>query len=84
MQWFVERGFKEVPLTALPESSTKAYNYKRNSKGFAKQLSTSRDLAAQELFGGAGAPGRPALAAAAARLRALLAAARAARFSDDG
>jgi N-acetylglutamate synthase-like GNAT family acetyltransferase len=53
MQWFVERGFKEVPLTALPESRTKAYNYKRNSKCFAKQLSTSRDLDAQELFWGA-------------------------------
>lgn len=53
MQWFVERGFKEVPLSTLPESRIQAYNWKRNSKCFAKALSSSRDLDAQELFWGA-------------------------------
>ncbi|KAJ1627528.1 hypothetical protein T492DRAFT_909225 [Pavlovales sp. CCMP2436] len=53
MQWFVERGFKEVPLAQLPESRIQAFNWKRNSKCFAKTLSSDRDLDAQELFWGA-------------------------------
>jgi len=53
MQWFVERGFKEVPVHVLPESRMQAYNWKRNSKCFLKPLSNTRDLDAQELFWGA-------------------------------
>lgn len=53
MQWFQERGFKQVPVSVLPASRVQAYNWRRNSKCFVKNLSSSRDLDAQELFWGA-------------------------------
>jgi amino-acid N-acetyltransferase len=36
--WFIERGFKEVAVSELPEKKQKLYNYQRNSKAFRKQL----------------------------------------------
>lgn len=36
--WFLERGFKECPVEALPEKKKNLYNYQRNSKVFAKEL----------------------------------------------
>lgn len=53
MQWFVERGFEEVPVSCLPEQRALAYNWGRGSKCFLKRLVDSRDLDAQELFWGA-------------------------------
>ena len=48
MQWFLERGFDEVGVEALPES--RSYNWQRKSKIYMKSLKTSRDLDAEELF----------------------------------
>ncbi|WP_372831034.1 amino-acid N-acetyltransferase [Pontibacterium sp.] len=36
--WFVERGFKEVPVGSLPTEKKSLYNLQRNSKVFAKLL----------------------------------------------
>lgn len=41
--WFVERGFQPLDLQALPVAKQRLYNYKRNSKVFAKLLE-SREL----------------------------------------
>ena len=37
--WFVERGFKEASLGALPKEKQKHYNHERKSKIFTKELS---------------------------------------------
>ncbi|CAM9288456.1 unnamed protein product [Chrysoparadoxa australica] len=50
MQWFLERGFEEVSVEVLPESRRKLYNWERRSKVYAKHLSSTRDLDAEELF----------------------------------
>ncbi len=36
--WFVERGFKEAGVDALPQEKQSLYNYQRRSKVFMKQL----------------------------------------------
>lgn len=36
--WFVERGFAETPVEALPSAKRELYNYQRRSKVFAKTL----------------------------------------------
>jgi amino-acid N-acetyltransferase len=36
--WFVERGFKRVDVTALPENRIKLYNFQRNSKVYTKSI----------------------------------------------
>lgn len=36
--WFIERGFEEADLSALPEQKKALYNYQRNSKIFVKPL----------------------------------------------
>lgn len=36
--WFVERGFREAPVEALPKEKKSLYNLQRNSKVFAKTL----------------------------------------------
>ncbi len=36
--WFVERGFVEADVTALPPAKQQLYNYQRRSKVFIKQL----------------------------------------------
>lgn len=36
--WFIERGFEESNLSALPETKKELYNYQRNSKIFVKDL----------------------------------------------
>lgn len=36
--WFIERGFKEIAISELPEKKQKLYNYQRNSKAFRKDL----------------------------------------------
>lgn len=50
MQWFVERGFDEVELAALPLSRQQLYNPQRNSKIYSKALESSRRIDAEELF----------------------------------
>ncbi len=37
-QWFIERGFKPAPVTALPESKLALYNYQRRSQVLVKKL----------------------------------------------
>lgn len=39
--WFMERGFKEIPVSALPEKKQRLYNYQRNSKALIKSLGNS-------------------------------------------
>ena len=36
--WFVEQGFREVPMTELPEARKQAYNFQRRSKVLVKTL----------------------------------------------
>lgn len=36
--WFIERGFVELDVSALPARKKTLYNYQRNSKAFAKPL----------------------------------------------
>jgi amino-acid N-acetyltransferase len=36
--WFIERGFKEIAISELPQKKQKMYNYQRNSKAFRKNL----------------------------------------------
>jgi amino-acid N-acetyltransferase len=50
MQWFLERGFEEVPIEALPDERRSIYNWRRKSKIYLKNLQTPRDLDAEELF----------------------------------
>lgn len=50
MQWFVERGFHEVPLEALPPLRQRTYNSERGSKIYMKELTSARLVDAQELF----------------------------------
>lgn len=50
MQWFLERGFNEVAVEALPPERVEIYNWKRKSKIYMKKLKTARDLDAEELF----------------------------------
>ena len=50
MQWFLERGFDEVQLSALPPSRQKLYNPQRNSKIYSKVLESDRRIDAEELF----------------------------------
>eukprot|EP00967_Tisochrysis_lutea_P002223 scaffold2788_cov32-Tisochrysis_lutea.AAC.3 len=50
MQWFCERGFREVPMSELPEGRQKMINVRRGSKVFMKSIQSSRALDAEELF----------------------------------
>eukprot|EP00804_Cyclotella_cryptica_P019271 CCRYP_006152-RA/>CCRYP_006152-RA protein AED:0.27 eAED:0.27 QI:0/0.8/0.66/1/0.8/0.66/6/439/558 len=50
MEWFVERGFKEVPVASLPPSRQALYNTKRKSKIYMKEIDGDRDLDAAELW----------------------------------
>lgn len=50
MEWFVERGFKEVPVESLPPSRQAVYNTKRKSKIYMKEIDSDRDLDAAELW----------------------------------
>ncbi|KAL7444183.1 hypothetical protein ACHAXH_007092 [Discostella pseudostelligera] len=50
MEWFVERGFKEVPVESLPPSRQAMYNKKRKSKIYMKEIDGDRDLDAAELW----------------------------------
>ena len=36
--WFVERGFTETEISALPAPKRELYNYQRRSKVFVKQI----------------------------------------------
>jgi len=38
MHWFIERGFKETEIQALPEQRQEFYNYKRNAKVLCKKI----------------------------------------------
>ena len=50
MEWFVERGFDEVPVEMLPPSRQATYNKARASKIYMKKIDSVRDLDASELF----------------------------------
>lgn len=50
MEWFVERGFREVGVEALPPSRRETYNPKRGSKIYMKHIEGDRDLDASELW----------------------------------
>eukprot|EP00962_Isochrysis_galbana_P036397 scaffold12579_cov101-Isochrysis_galbana.AAC.1 len=50
MQWFSERGFREVPMSELPETRQRMINVKRGSKVFMKTITSPRELDAEELF----------------------------------
>jgi amino-acid N-acetyltransferase len=36
--WFIERGFAEATVAALPQQKQLLYNYQRRSKVFLKEL----------------------------------------------
>lgn len=48
MEWFVERGFQEVTVEALPECKKVVYNYQRRSRIYMKALKNDRELDAAE------------------------------------
>ena len=50
MEWFVERGFKEVGVEELPPSRQATYNHDRKSKIYMKRIESMRDLDASELW----------------------------------
>eukprot|EP00559_Dactyliosolen_fragilissimus_P005387 CAMPEP_0184867584 /NCGR_PEP_ID=MMETSP0580-20130426/27144_1 /TAXON_ID=1118495 /ORGANISM="Dactyliosolen fragilissimus" /LENGTH=723 /DNA_ID=CAMNT_0027367963 /DNA_START=105 /DNA_END=2273 /DNA_ORIENTATION=+ len=50
MEWFVERGFKEVGVNELPPSRKAVYNAERKSKIYMKTFKDDRDLDAAELW----------------------------------
>jgi amino-acid N-acetyltransferase len=50
MEWFVERGFSEVPVEDLPPSRRANYNYQRRSKVYMKKIENERDLDTAELW----------------------------------
>lgn len=50
MEWFIERGFAEVPVEMLPPSRQATYNRDRASKIYMKKIDSVRDLDASELF----------------------------------
>lgn len=50
MQWFLERGFYEVGVEALPEVRQASYNHERKSKIYIKKIENERDLDAEELM----------------------------------
>lgn len=50
MEWFVERGFQEVSVDRLPPSRQATYNHQRKSKIYFKQIESTRDLDASELW----------------------------------
>ena len=50
MQWFLERGFEQVGLSALPETRRAIYDHARGSKIYMKSLRSMRMIDAEELF----------------------------------
>ncbi len=50
MEWFVERGFTEVPVEKLPPSRQANYNHQRKSKIYMKTIQNERDLDTAELW----------------------------------
>jgi len=50
MQWFMERGFKEVGIDDLPMSKKAVYNHERKSKIYIKNINDMRDIDAEELL----------------------------------
>jgi len=50
MDWFIERGFREVSVESLPPSRQALYNKKRKSKIYMKEIDGERDLDAAELW----------------------------------
>ncbi|MGB0648079.1 MAG: amino-acid N-acetyltransferase [Bradymonadia bacterium] len=42
--WFIERGFEEVSIDALPSERKDLYNFQRNSKVFQKHLKRTKNL----------------------------------------
>lgn len=50
MDWFIERGFREVSVESLPPSRQAMYNKKRKSKIYMKEIDGERDLDAAELW----------------------------------
>ena len=50
VQWFAERGFREMPVTSLPPSKLATINPLRNSKVYVKEIKNDRELDTQELM----------------------------------
>jgi len=50
MEWFIERGFVEVPVSKLPEERQAIYDNERKSKVYMKKLLDERQVDADELF----------------------------------
>jgi N-acetylglutamate synthase-like GNAT family acetyltransferase len=50
MQWFLERGFEERGVEALPESRRDIYNWERKSKIYMKDITTARDLGKKYIY----------------------------------
>mmetsp|Transcript_26970 Transcript_26970/g.63193 ORF Transcript_26970/g.63193 Transcript_26970/m.63193 type:complete len:602 (+) Transcript_26970:176-1981(+) len=50
MEWFLERGFGEAPVSELPEQRQELYNHRRASKIYLKKIESQRDLDASELW----------------------------------
>ena len=50
MQWFMERGFREVGIDELPLSRRTVYNHKRRSKVYMKNIRSMRDIDTEELI----------------------------------
>jgi amino-acid N-acetyltransferase len=50
MEWFIERGFKEVPVNALPPTRQAVYNHRRKSKIYMKTIQSERELDSSELW----------------------------------
>ena len=46
--WFVERGFQQAELAALPIKRQELYNYQRRSKVFIKKIKASRPLVSRK------------------------------------
>jgi amino-acid N-acetyltransferase len=49
-QWFLERGFVEVPVEALPQSRRARYDTRRNSKIYLRRLEGSRAVDEAEVL----------------------------------
>lgn len=49
-QWFVERGFKDIPVDSLPQSRQAKYDHKRASKIYHKVLEGSRAVDEAEIL----------------------------------
>jgi amino-acid N-acetyltransferase len=50
MHWFVERGFNQVELDALPQERQDIYDKSRRPKVYRKTLKADRDVDVEDAF----------------------------------